>query len=116
MDPASKSLSTAMPNWERVAGLIHASKVQLSVAVNGTLAKDTKSSTPSKLNAWPTSPAAKVAPLVSVPLLPPMMSVALPSAGHHPTSPDGADTQDGGAPVVSERHTENSLVFPLGSV
>src|SRR5205823_1832692 len=46
---------------------------------------DTKSFTPSKLNACPTFPAAKVAPLTSVPLWPPLMSLALPSPGHQDT-------------------------------
>src|SRR5205823_1461837 len=63
----------------------------------------TKSSTPSKLNAWPTIPAANVAPFTNVPLLLPIISLALPSPGHHPTMPVGGVTQSAsrrGRPTV----------------
>src|SRR5437588_12608339 len=43
--------------------------------------------TPSRLNAWPTSPAAKVTPPWSEPLFPPTTSFRLPSAGHHAAGP-----------------------------
>src|SRR5260221_12197345 len=47
------------------------------------------SSTPSRLKACPTSPAAKVAPFCSVPLLLPRKSFAFPSAVYHATIPEG---------------------------
>src|ERR1035438_6263445 len=48
---------------------------------------------PSKLNAEPTSPGANVAPLSSVPLLVPTMSLASPSPGHQAASPGGGEMQ-----------------------
>jgi hypothetical protein len=47
---------------------------------------------PVKLKPSPTSPAAKPA-LVSVPLLPPIMSCAFPLPGHQETRPDGGGAQ-----------------------
>ena len=55
----------------------------------------TKSSIPSKLNACPTSPGAKVVPRCSVPGLPSQISLALPSPGHQLTMPGGGGTHDG---------------------
>src|SRR6266568_9347295 len=55
----------------------------------------TKSSIPSKLNACPTSPGAKVVPPCSVPGLPSQISLALPSPGHQLTMPGGGGTHDG---------------------
>src|ERR1041385_5064378 len=49
---------------------------------------------PSKVKALPTKPGAEaVAPPASEPLSPPAMSLALPSAGHQPTNPAGADAR-----------------------
>src|ERR671931_289443 len=53
----------------------------------------TKSSTPSTLNASPTSPDANVAPCCNTPLLPPIMSFAFPFPGHQLTSPAGGGVQ-----------------------
>src|SRR5258707_7487508 len=50
-------------------------------------------SLPSKLNACPTSPGAKVAPPSSVPELPPTRSLAVPSPGHQLTRQDCAGRQ-----------------------
>src|SRR5688572_21775258 len=61
----------------------------------GALAIWTKSLTPSRLNAWATLPAAKLAPLVSVPWLAATRSVAAPSPAHQPTRPDGGATAAG---------------------
>src|SRR5215475_4399262 len=47
---------------------------------------------PSKLNACPTFPDVNVAPPAKVPSLPSVMSLAVPSAGHQLTSPDGGST------------------------
>src|SRR5438093_7842893 len=54
------------------------------------------SSTPSKLNACPTLPAAKAAPFCSMPLSLPEISLALSAAGHQLTKPLGAGTQEPG--------------------
>src|ERR1035438_7705324 len=48
---------------------------------------------PLKLKACPTSPLVKVTPPAKVPLLVPMMSLALPSPGHQLTMPAGGGTQ-----------------------
>src|SRR6266568_163738 len=55
----------------------------------------TKSSIPSKLNACPTSPGAKVVPRCSVPGLPSQISLALPSPGHQLTMFEGGGTHCG---------------------
>src|SRR6266571_7686217 len=55
----------------------------------------TKSSIPSKLNACPTSPGAKVVPRCSVPGLPSQISLALPSPGHQLTMFEGGGTHVG---------------------
>ena len=49
-----------------------------------------------KLKAVPTSPLVKPMPFSSVPVLPPMMSVALPWPGHQATMPEGGASQEGG--------------------
>ena len=64
--------------------------------------------------AWPASPLVYMIPPVGVPLLVPMLSLALPSARHQLTKPDGAGVQGGGRLTVStalELRTEpNTLV------
>src|SRR5215475_11308748 len=60
------------------------SVVTSKLLASGTM---TTSSTPSKLNACPTSPVAKVAPFCGVPLLPSQASLALPSPGQQLTRP-----------------------------
>src|SRR5262245_9630873 len=49
------------------------------------LPNDTESSTPSKLKACPTTPPAKVGRPLKTPLLGPIISLVLPSAGHQLT-------------------------------
>src|SRR5439155_22579491 len=66
-------------------------------------------------NACPTSPAAKVAPFCSVPLLPPMISIALPSPGHQLTRPDGGGVQTGGGALTVTVNVHD-LVLPAASV
>src|ERR1035437_3032491 len=75
-------------------GLTHASTVIALVKCNaGASGTITDPVTPSKLKAWPTSPAANVAPPRSVPLFVPTRSLALPSPGHQPTRPEGGGVQ-----------------------
>src|SRR5262245_9860313 len=54
---------------------------------------------PSRLNAWPTSPLAKLAPPTRVPLFPPTASLAFPSAFHQLTASVGGGVQ-AKAPVL----------------
>src|SRR5262249_31312589 len=61
----------------------------------GALPTFTKSSMPSRLKACPTNPAANVAPFSNVPLLPSLMSFALPSPGHQLTMFGGGEVQVG---------------------
>src|SRR6266446_5085778 len=57
----------------------------------------TNPSVPLKLNPCPTLPLANVAPPRSVPVLPWIRSLPLPSAGHQPTRPEGAGRHTVGA-------------------
>src|SRR5262245_17132148 len=61
-------------------------------AAAGSFGTRTKSPAPSRLKAWATMPAAKPALPCRVPSLPPMMSNALPSAGHQFVIPAGGKT------------------------
>src|SRR5437016_6865240 len=61
-------------------------------------------------------PAAKVAPLTSVPLLPPEISLAFPSPGHQLTRFAGGGVQTGGVVDTTSRTLENSDVLPTESV
>src|ERR1700683_2801351 len=61
---------------------------------------NTKLFTPFRLNAMPTSPLVKPVPFSNIPLLLPMMSLALPSAGHQLTKPVGSGSQGGGGLTV----------------
>src|SRR5437899_7869374 len=77
----------------RSAGLIHPSIVNSRAArkfMSGEALIFTKSFTPSKRKACPTSPSANEAPLFRVPLLVRTASKAFPSPGHQETSPKGA--------------------------
>src|SRR6266581_3676745 len=56
----------------------------------------TKSSTPSKLKPFPTSPVAKATPLDKPPLFPSTESKAFNSARHQLTTPEGTGVQGGG--------------------
>src|SRR5437764_5255593 len=75
------------------AGLTHISTVN-DWKLNH-VPRSTESLIPSKLNACPTSPGAKVVPPCSVPRLPSQISLALPSPGHQLTMPGGGGTHDG---------------------
>src|SRR5580658_5066297 len=58
---------------------------------------------PSKLNASPTSPGAKVTPPTSVPLWPSTISFALPSPGHQAAIPGGVAVQDCGCAAGQQK-------------
>src|SRR6266478_5134945 len=75
------------------AGLTHISTVN-DWKLNH-VPRSTESLIPSKLNACPTSPGAKVVPPCSVPGLPSQISLALPSPGHQLTMSGGGGTHDG---------------------
>src|SRR5678815_399287 len=82
---------------------IHASIVKAPVKLKGALVSfgtTTWSSTPSRSNAWPTSPVPNVAPPTSVPCWPPMMSKVFPSAVHQCWRSDGAVTHCPAAVVI----------------
>src|SRR5437016_6250802 len=66
----------------------------------GELEQIISSSTPSKLNAWPTSPPAKPTPFSSVKLFVPVESLPLPSARHQLTVLAGSGTQLVGLEMV----------------
>src|ERR1041385_5630521 len=55
--------------------------------------------TPAKLNPCPTLAGPKVTSFPSTPLLPPAISIALPSEGHQLTRPEGAGVQIGAVTV-----------------
>src|SRR5438105_2315562 len=75
----------------KLAGFTHASividVVKESVALGATRIPEPDDAV--SLNAWPTRPAANVAPFTSAPLLTPRRSSAVPSPVHQLTSPDG---------------------------
>src|SRR5437870_5328366 len=75
--PTSPNAVPGAPDCVLLTQKSQVAVVLFKLAASGT---STKSSTPSKLNAWPTLPAANVAPFCSVPLLPSVESLALPSA------------------------------------
>ncbi len=70
---------------------------------------------PLKVNAWPTLPAAKPAPLSALPLMPPTTSVASFSAGNHAIKFVGAARQMA-ALTVRLKFCTSSLPTPLLAV
>src|SRR5260370_32589491 len=81
--------------------LIHVSMVKFCNCKFVGLPINTPSPFPSKLNAWPTSPAAKAALPTKVPLLVPVTSSVFPFPGHHETSPEAGGVQLPGAVTVN---------------
>lgn len=75
-----------------MSGLTHAMRLMaegvLRLALSGT---STESSSPSRLNAWPDWPAAKLAPACMTPSFPPTASLASPSPLHQPIKPSSCN-------------------------
>jgi hypothetical protein len=76
----------------------------------GASATLTTAPTPSKLNAWPTLPAANVAPFCSVPLLPSALSNAFLSARHQLTKPEGDGTHATAVAISCARKTHGAQI------
>src|SRR5258707_10056008 len=74
--------------WVALPRLIQVSMVNVCNCKLVGLPTTTASPLPSKLNAWPTSPAPKAALPTRVPLLVPATSNVFPFPGHHETRPD----------------------------
>src|ERR1700739_3003431 len=85
-------------------GFFHASTVKLPRASTlrlGLAGTRTSSFVVVYRNASPTSPGPKLMEPCKMPLLVPMMSLALPSPGHQLTIPEGAGSQEVGELTVS---------------
>src|ERR1051325_8486869 len=95
------------PTWtaskvarSELALLIHASMVKFCNCKEAGFPIITLSLSPSKLNAWPTTPGANEVFPTKAPLFEPTVSVAFPSPFHQLTRLGGGVTQPGGGGVV----------------
>src|SRR5258708_4406410 len=82
--------------WVALPRLIQVSMVNVCNCKLVGLPTTTASPLPSKLNAWPTSPAPKAALPTRVPLLVPATSSVFPLPGHHETKPEAGGVQTTG--------------------
>src|SRR5581483_6032269 len=80
--------------WEALVRWIQASMVKFcSCRLAGLPTTTPPPATPLRLKAWPTSPAPYVTVPCTVPLLPPVRSLALPLPGHQLTRPEADGVQ-----------------------
>src|SRR5579862_1955282 len=97
--PYGLATSTRTPSY--ASNLNQPSTVRLAGRSEGASGITMYWLTPFNTNAWPTSPDPNDAPLINVPLLPPIMSSAFPSAGHQPIRSAGGGAHGGTGLTVS---------------